>query len=1062
MPGILITSVFYQSQAQDVDTVGVRISAKDSIAAFAQRSTEKIKDKVTGYIFESFSGKPIAGVSVSVKDFSAGITNDKGFYSISVPNYNAVILVKVLGYQLKEVAVKGRKKIDVRLHEDNFNSIYDQTILPLSNASKNHVPYAVESISANDNWTRISESPEGYLQGKVAGLKSVRRSGTAGLGANVNIRGFNSLNSSNQPLYIVDGVVYDNTDYGISLNGGHYNNPLQNIELKDIDHITVIKDAGTAIYGTRGANGVILINTIRAKEQVTKIDFGTFGGFNFKPINTPVLDAGDYKIYLADALKSSGMSAANIAAKPYFNDQIAGNNDYYRYHYTTNWQDEVMNNSYNQNYYLKITGGDNIATYGLSLGYLKNEGVTRNTDLTRYQTRFNADLNLTTKLKAVANISFTSNNQTLKDQGILNKTNPLSIAKVKSPFLPTNEVDNAGAVSPNLAEADIFNVSNPLSLINKGQNLDNNYRFFGSFGLSYLITKSLTVQSLVGITFDKVREKIFIPNKGVVGDTLNTGIVYNSSGSYVSRLYSTYNDTRLTYKKSFNRVHELSTNLGFRYNMNKSETDLGLGYNSATDEFVSISSGQAALRRVGGNNGDWNWLNMYANADYNLQKKYFLSLNVAVDGSSRFGKQASGGLDFNGNKYAVLPSAGLAWLVSSEKFLANDKVIQNLKLRASYGLTGNYDIGNYAAKQYYVSQNFLGVQGLIRGNIGNPQLKWETVTKANVGVDVSLFNERLNIFFDYFNNDAKDLITYEPVTAASGFNYIITNNGGMVTKGIDLTVNSRLINKKVKWDVSLNISKYKNKITKVPGNLLLNTFANATYITQIGEQANLFYGYKSNGVFSTQADASASGLVYLNKQGSTIPFQAGDVIFTDLNGDKVIDESDRQVIGNPNPDFIGGLNNTLTFGKWSVDALVSFSSGNDIYNYQRSVLESMNSYDNQTPSVKNRWRVDGQVTNVPRVAVGDPSGNSRFSDRWIEDGSYVRLRAASINYNFTFKNKAIKYAKIYLMGNNLVTMTKYLGYDPEFSAGNGLFTQGVDTGLEPQVRTVQLGVRIGL
>jgi len=1063
LPVLLITSVFNLANAQETDTtLSKPVSAKDSIAAFSQRSADKIKDKVTGYILESYSGKPISGVRVSVKGFSAGITNDKGFYSLSVPNYNVVLVIKAQGYQTKELALKGKKSLNASLYEEGFTSIYDQAHLPLADAPKYQVPYAVESINTNDNWSRVNESPEGYLQGKVAGLKSVRHSGTPGLGANINIRGFNSLNASNQPLYVVDGVVYDNTEFGRSLTGAHYYNPLQNIDLKDIDNITVIKDAGTAIYGTRGSNGVVLINTIRAKEQVTKIDFGVYGGYNFKPLNTPVLNAGEYKTYLSDLLRTSSLTAAEISDKSYFNNDIVGNNDYYRYHYDTNWQDEVMKNSYNKNYYLKITGGDNIATYGLSLGYLKNEGITNGTDLTRYQTRFNADLNLTNKFKAVANLSFTSNNQVLKDQGITNKTNPLYLAQVKAPFLSKFDVDNAGLVSPNLSDVDLFNTSNPMSVIQNGKNLDDNYRFSGSFGLIYLLNKSTTIQSTVGITFDKVREKIFIPNKGVVEDTLRNAIAYNRSGSYVSRLFSVYNDTRINYKKTFNRIHELNTNLGLRYNMNKSETDLGLGYNSATDEFVSVSGGQAALRSVSGTIGDWNWLNMYANADYNLYKKYFLSLNIAVDGSSRFGKETTNALTLNGNKYAVMPSVGAAWLISSEKFMADAKAIQNLKLRVSYGLTGNYDIGNYAAKQYYVSQNFLGVQGSVRGNIANPQLKWETVAKTDLGLDVSLFNERLNLTFDYFNNDAKDLITYEPVAAASGFDYVITNNGGMRTRGLDFTINARAINKVVKWDIGLNFSKYKNEITKVPGNLLLNNFAGATYITKLGDQANLFYGYKSNGIYNLQTQATAAGLVYLNNQGVAVPFQAGDVIFADLNGDKIIDEKDRQVIGNPNPDFVGAISNSLSWKKWSFDALLSFSVGNDVYNYQRNVLESMSGYQNQTPNVINRWRVDGQVTEIPRAAWGDPAGNARFSDRWIESGSYLRLRSATINYNFTFKDKAIKYAKVYLMGNNIVTLTKYLGYDPEFSASNGLFTQGVDSGLEPQFRTVQLGVRIGL
>lgn len=1059
LPGLL-TITFLQVKAQDIDST--KVSVKDSTQAFSNIKDNASKIKVTGTIKESFTGKPIPGASVSIEGYSAAITNNEGKFSLAVPSYKVVITINAQGYQGKELTINGKKHLDIFLHEADYKSVYDVVTLPYKKDLKNHVPYATESIDLVSNWEKATESPDAYLQGKLSGIKSIRRSGTPGIGANMNIRGFSSFNATNQPLFIVDGIIYDNTEYGLSLTSGHYYNPLQDLDIKDIDNITVIKDAGASVYGTRGANGVVLITTVRAKEQATRIDFASYGGFNFKPSDLPVMDAGKYKIYLADVLKTSGLTANEIASKSYFNDQIAGNPDYYRYHYNTNWQDQVLKNSYNQNYYLKVTGGDNIATYGLSLGYLKNDGVISNTNLKRYQTRFNADLNLSKRMKAVANLSFTSNNQTLKDQGLAYKTNPLYLAQTKSPFFAVHDVDDAGAVSPNLADVDIFNVSNPVAVIQNAQNTNNNYRFLGSFGLNYTLSKSITLQSLFGVTFDKVREKIFIPNKGIVSDTLSNAIAFNRSGSYVSRLYAIYNDTRFSYNKSFNNKHQLSANIGFRYNTNKSETDYGLGYNSATDEFVSVTSGQAALRRVGGSNGNWNWLNMYANTDYNYLKKYFVSLNLAVDGSSRFGKQAQGGLDIGGNQFAVLPSAGLAWLVSSEDFMSSSKKINSLKLRASYGLTGNYDIGNYASKQLYVSQNFLGVQGLVRGNIGNPYLKWETVVKTDLGVDLSMFNERLNVFFDYYHNDGRDLITYDPVTVASGFDYVVDNNGGMKTNGIDLTINGRLINKTVKWDVGLNLSKYKNQVTRVPGGQMLNSFAGATYISKVGEAANLFYGYQTKGVFSTSAQASASGLTYLDAQGTPVHFQAGDVIFADLNGDKIIDDKDRTIIGNPNPSLVGGISNTLSWKNWSFDALMTFSLGNDIYNYQRRNLEAMSGYENQTLAVANRWRVEGQVTNTPRASFGDPSGNARFSDRWIENGSYLRLRSASIAYSFNFKDKAIKYAKIYLTGNNLLTFTKYLGYDPEFSAGNGLFTQGVDVGLEPQFKTVQLGVRIGL
>ena len=351
----------------------------------------------------------------------------------------------------------------------------------------------------------------------------------------------------------------------------------------------------------------------------------------------------------------------------------------------------------------------------------------------------------------------------------------------------------------------------------------------------------------------------------------------------------------------------------------------------------------------------------------------------------------------------------------------------------------------------------------MRGNIGNPYLKWETVKKANLGIDGSFLNERLSLSIDVFSNKTVDMITYEPSLTASGFDFYLSNNGGMTTRGMEFGANARLINKAVKWDMGLNLSTYKNKITKVPNDQIITQYAGAEILTRVGSPANLFYGFKTNGVYSSDAEAGTAGLKYLNAKGdSTISFQGGDVRFVDVNGDHVIDNNDRQVIGDPNPDFTGGFNNTVSFGRWSFNALFTFSKGNDIYNYTRSYLESMSGYSNQTLGVMKRWRANGQVTDVPRAVWGDPAGNSRFSDRWIEDGSYLRMRTLSVAYNLPFKNSALKYAKVYLTGNNVFTLTKYLGDDPEFSATESILGQGVDVRMEPQYRTVQVGIRIGL
>ncbi len=1015
---------------------------------------------VKGVVRLASTKEALSGLSLSVPDYSAAITDNKGRFKIAVPSYSAVLLISGEGYQQKQVALKGREKVTVAMYEEPFNSQYDVVTLPFGQQAKNFIPYSVQSINADDKWAQSSkETPLTYLQGKIAGLHVVRHSGTPGIGSNVNLLGANSLYATNQPLIVVDGVIYDNNEYGHSLVSGNLYNPLSNVDVKDIDNITVLK-SGNSTYGTKGANGVIIITTARAQELATRIDFAAYGSFNSRPTDLPVMQAEDYRTYLSGLLKTTGMTQDQIQHLPYMNDSKNSSN-YFRYHYNTDWQKEVMKNSFDNNYYLKVTGGDNIAKYALSLGYLNSQGVLDNTNLQRFQVRFNGDLNLSKKLTAAVNLALISNQENLQDQGGEGEFSPLSLSLAKAPFLPVHVIGDDGKVSPNLSDYDIFNMSNPVAISRNMQGTNKNYHFTGSVKFKYEFNQSLNLQTILGVTFDKVQEDYFIPQAGVVPDTLSTAVAYNRSGSNLERYYALYNDTKLSYNHTFNLIHKLSLDAGIRYQDNKSENEYGLGYNSATDEFVSVGMGVSALRSVGGDIGNWNWLNTYLHAGYSLSDKYFASFNLSSDGSSRFGQDAPDGYSVGDNRFALNPSLALAWLMSSEKFFSNVKFVDNLKLRASFSQVGNDDIGNYTARQYYVSQNLLGMEGLVRGNIGNPQLEWETVDKLNLGLDASFLNERLNLSVDLYHNKTYNMITIDQIMATSGLNYMIANNGTMENNGVELSINGRLINKGFKWDMGLNVSSNKNKIDKFPNGSKTTDFAGATYLTKVGEAANLFYGYKTSGIFSTEAAAQASGLQYQNTDGTMSSFQGGDVKFVDLNGDHIIDDKDRQVIGNPNPKFFGGFSNTFSWKRWTLDALFTFSEGNDIYNYTRAQLESESGYSNQSLTINNRWRSDGQITNIPRAAWGDPAGNARFSDRWIENGSYLRLRTLSLSYNLPIKGSALKYLKVYATGNNLITWTKYLGYDPEFSATNSVFGQGVDLGLEPIYKTVQLGIRLG-
>ncbi|MDI3319213.1 SusC/RagA family TonB-linked outer membrane protein [Pinibacter soli] len=1017
----------------------------------------------TGSIRDAATGKVLNGAKISYLNSAATITDSAGNFSIKVPDYKVTLHVEADGYQAKEIALKGEHNVMAALYENGFTSYYDEISLPFNIAPKSALTNAATSVQVTNNSSLVGETPDSYLQGKVPGLNAIRRSGTPNIGANLFLRGYSSLYATNQPLIVVDGIVFDISSYGSSLIENHYNNPLQYIDVKDIDNITVLKD-GSSTYGTKGANGVILVTTARARQEATKIDVALYGGANIAPDPLPVMNASDYRIMLDELLQSKGMTAKDIQSLPYMNDDPS-KPGYYMYHNSTDWQKQVLKNSSIANGYLKITGGDNVAKYALSMGFLKNNGVIASSGLSRYNTRFNADFNLSRRLTAATNLSFTYTEQQLKDQGANYKTNPIYAALIKSPFLSTHEVADNGIESPSLADADIFGKSNPVAIIQNMQALNKNYRFIGSVNFNYSINKNISLASTLAVTMDKVRESFFVPQAGVVGDTLDNAIALNQSGAQVLRMFSVSNDTRLSYTKTINNIHSFAARVGFRYIKSTSEQDNGFGYNSATDDMKGVGYGLNSLRRIGGTMGEWRWFNTYFNADYNLRSKYFLSFNMAIDGSSRFGTDVTDAtvIHFGNNNYPLMPSLSGAWLVSSENFMSRAKWINLLKLRASVGMTGNDDIGNFTSRKYYTSQNLLGIEGLVRGNAGNPSLQWEAATKLNGGLDVSLFNERLSISADVYHNKTDKMIVYEPAATATGMDYMVTNSGGMKTNGYEVNVNARLINNKnFKWDLGFNIAQYKSTITKLPVDQIITDFADASIITKVGSAPNLFYGYKTKGVYATSAQALGDGLSTKNATGGYTAFRAGDVQFVNSNMDKVIDEKDKQVIGNPNPDFFGAITSHLSYKNFSLDLLFTYSKGNDVYNYTRRQLESMSGYENQTLAAVNRWRTEWQVTNVPRATWGDPAGNSRFSDRWIEDGSYIRLRTASLSYDVPMKPRFVKYASIYATANNLLTFTKYLGYDPEFSATSSVFGQGVDAVLEPQYKSFQLGLRLGL
>jgi TonB-linked SusC/RagA family outer membrane protein len=1027
---------------------------------FSQDTTNISATSVSGFVFDAETNDPIPFASVNNGDFSSTFTEADGSFTIKIKSSKDILSVSAPGFVEKDLVLASMTKIEIYLiSHENFS--YQKVANFGYNTNKlAYTTQSVASVSLAENADKkAATTAESSFEGKIAGLNIIKRNGIPGSGSELFLRGFSSLNATNSPLFIVDGMIFDTEVYGNPLITGFRPNPLNDIDVNDIENITVVKDA-SALYGAKAANGVIFIRTKRPVEQATKIEMRTYGGITLSPNTIPVMDADNYRLYLNDILSTSNFTSSKISNyDPIFNDNI--NPDYYRYHNNTYWQKEIFSNSYNSNYNLSIQGGDDIILLYASVGYLKHNGNIKNTDYSRFNLRINGDISISKLFSVNASFSFIHNKRNLlAGSALFDTDDPLYSSQVKAPFTYPYIRDESGIITPNLEDFDIFNVSNPLALINNMEKTSLNFRIFGSFDFHLKLNKNLTISNLIGRSYDKNRENIFVPKEGVVPVELELGVGENRLANRALQHNVYYNDFRVKYSKNFGN-HNADLLGGMRLNYNKNNEDWIKDYNSANDDLTTVGNGILLFNSKGGIMGNWTDLAYYLSAEYNYQKKYFLTLNVSANGSSRFGEEVDA-LTMFGAKFGVFPSVSAAWLVSSEPFFKNISFVEFLKIRASYGITGNDDIGNYASRKAYSSDKFLGHSGLIIGSLWNPKLKWETNTKMNFGADISLVKERFSISVDYFINKTEDMLFFRPIDPVSGFSYFTENNGSFTTKGIDLMINTRVINKPFKWDIGITFSKYKTNVISVYGDKYISNILGANVLTETGKPLGVFYGYKTDGVFATRQEAENAGLKIQLPNLTKVPFNAGDVIFVDSKPDSIINSDDMQVIGDPNPDFFGEFNTRLKWKAVSLDAAVSFSYGNDVFNYLRYKLESMSDLSNQTPAAMNRWRYDGQVTEMPRAAYGDPMGNSRFSDRWIEDGSFVRLRNLTVSYKLPLKYNILQSAEVYVTAINLVTLTKYKGLDPEFSYSGFSLARGIDPGLVPQSKAFLAGFKIGL
>lgn len=1047
-----------------------------------------VKDKFAttmlhGVVVDQVSKKPLAGIQLKVLGYDrySAMTGADGKFTIKVPEFATTLFVHSPSFMSQQVAINAKdseKDIQVFMMQEKFRPMYSE--------GTTYTAQAGFDAEAKD--VTIESDIENILG---ADVRTVTRSAAPGIGATMFVRGLSSINANAQPLIVVDGVEQDMQQNRLSLHSGQINNILANIAPEDIASVKVLKNA-TALYGARGGNGVILITTKRGKSMATRIDANISAGVSLVPQLPTMMNASQYRNYATEILGTvpENINRDTPISFRFLNDDP--NNYYYHtYHNDTDWTDYVYDTAMTQNYNINVQGGDDIGMYNLSVGYVKAESTAKNNDFDRMNVRFNTDINILYNLNTKFDISISRTNSKVFDDGAMEDlsagtiTSPTFLSLIKSPIVSPYQYNAiVGGFTSLLCDYDDiysqlgsgYGLANPVAILNNAngdnKNKAENTYFNVRVEPTWTINNSLSLTSMFSYTLDRNSQRYHRPFVGVPSfEISNLGTVTSMAASLFSKEINVVSDTHIDWKHQYGK-HNLAAFGGFKYTyFSFDDNNLKTEYNSTTNDKNPALSASSGYQHIKGNNDVWKNLQWYGNVDYNYMNRYFATVSLSAEANSRFGAK-SGDLDLCGVAWALFPSVQLGWVMTNESWFPRDLGVNYLRVNAGYDMSGNDDISNYAARTSLSAVRFnYNAIGLQLTNIGNDEIKWETNHKFNVGLQAYMLNNRLGVDFNYYVNKTKDLLTLQTFkNPIGGINNYWTNGGEIKNEGFELSVTAKpVVTHKWNVEVGASVGHYANKVTKLPdGDYTSSVYGDNNILTSVGNPVGLFYGYKTAGVFATDAEAKAAGkdgyLYMEDNAGIRNDFKAGDVHFIDQNNDGKISELDKVVIGDPNPDIYGNIFATINYKNLTLTMGWNYSLGNDVYNYQRSILNSGSTFYNQQVAEVAHWRYEGQQTDYPRLAYGDPMGNNRFSDRWIEDGSYLRLKTLNLSYKVPVPGSWtwLQGLTVWAQANNLLTFTKYLGSDPEFSIGNGVLYQGIDCGNIAQGRSFQCGVKINL
>ncbi|MFT3681368.1 MAG: TonB-dependent receptor [Ferruginibacter sp.] len=977
---------------------------------------------ISGKVTDQKTGAPISNVSVIVKGTTTGaITGTDGSYTLSVPQEGAVLVVSSLGYATKEIKANGATS-NIALEVSASKSLEEVVVVGYGTKIKKEITSSIAKVTSKEFNNLPLPSFEQALQGRASGVFINSGSGKLGQALNIRVRGISSISANNQPFVVVDGVPIVSQALGSS---DEPDNPLATLNPDDIESIEVLKDAASAaIYGSRASNGVLLVTTKSGKQGKSKVSAGFYTGWSRPTRLRKFLNAAQYReifdtaaLHYRDGDYTDASSELPLSAAEEFELETdtkdwESNND-------VNWGKLAFQNGSVKQYNVSLTGGDARTKFLLSGSYNDQTGILLENRLTRMTGRINIDHTINSYFKVGTNIS-------------LNQTNNYRLPSDNA-FSNPLQLNALPPIQPKLNEEGLLNEATIYynALIDFEGNNKNESKTMRTISNAYLevsFNPYLKFRSQAGIDWNNLQENQFLGRRTLDGAPNG----YSYSNQATASVFTSTNT--LNYNNSFANSSTLDALAGIEYQKGQTTGSGVTGLAFPNDRFTKIASAAIISAGTSSETG-FKFLSYFARANYKLMDRYLLGASFRMDGSSRFAEN---------NRYGSFPSVSVGWIISEENFMKNSQAFSFLKLRSSYGKTGNAEIGNFGYRSLYAASAYASVSGLIASQIGDEKLQWENTKQFDVGLDFGLFGNRISGEIDYFTKKTTNLLLDVPVPAINGYSTITKNIGDMSNKGFEVVLNGVILKGEFKWNASVNISTYRNKVTRLvapvaPGSRTLGRLA-------VGSPFGEFYGKKYLGVDPANGDA-----LFLGPDGKAT---------------NVYEDAPDTVVGNPNPDYYGGINNHFAYKNFDLDIQCQFVKGGDLYNIA-GIFQSNNAnyFDNQTLDQMNFWRKPGDVTNIPQPRLYTDNGGNK-SSRWIQDGSYFRVKSVNLGYNLPrsiLKSAKIEAARVYISGNNLLTFTKYTGYDPEV---NTQYISNVNLGHDfytpPQARSITIGVNLTL